>query len=124
MTITQFMNHPWINVSAYVSSTDGHGVLLVLLPLSPYICLLISASLCVFVCTLQQSMVVPSTPLHTTRVLTEDREMWEDVKVSRTTLTPCGHSCTLQHVAAGLSKLEVGTSVTGFLQQLSYFKHP
>uniref|UniRef100_A0A3B4VG65 non-specific serine/threonine protein kinase n=1 Tax=Seriola dumerili TaxID=41447 RepID=A0A3B4VG65_SERDU len=40
MTITQFMNHPWIN----------------------------------------QSMVVPSTPLHTTRVLTEDREMWEDLK--------------------------------------------
>ncbi|XP_021465254.2 MAP kinase-activated protein kinase 2 isoform X2 [Oncorhynchus mykiss] len=49
MTITQFMNHPWIN----------------------------------------QSMVVPSTPLHTTRVLTEDREMWDDVKVRiRLTLTP------------------------------------
>uniref|UniRef100_A0A672IQ74 non-specific serine/threonine protein kinase n=1 Tax=Salarias fasciatus TaxID=181472 RepID=A0A672IQ74_SALFA len=44
MTITQFMNHPWIN----------------------------------------QSMVVPSTPLHTTRVLTEDREMWEDVKEEMT----------------------------------------
>ncbi|KAG7251807.1 hypothetical protein CRUP_024549 [Coryphaenoides rupestris] len=41
MTITQFMNQPWIN----------------------------------------QSMVVPPTPLHTTRVLTEDREMWDDVKV-------------------------------------------
>ncbi|KAM9408500.1 MAP kinase-activated protein kinase 3 isoform 2-T2 [Pholidichthys leucotaenia] len=26
------------------------------------------------------STVVPSTPLHTTRVLTEDREMWEEVK--------------------------------------------
>ncbi|XP_064824833.1 MAP kinase-activated protein kinase 2-like [Oncorhynchus masou masou] len=44
MTITQFMNHPWIN----------------------------------------QSMVVPSTPLHTTRVLTEDREMWDDVKEEMT----------------------------------------
>ncbi|XP_029105050.1 MAP kinase-activated protein kinase 3-like isoform X2 [Scleropages formosus] len=44
MTITQFMNHPWIN----------------------------------------QSMVVPPTPLHTTRVLTEDREMWDDVKEEMT----------------------------------------
>uniref|UniRef100_A0A673ZWW7 non-specific serine/threonine protein kinase n=1 Tax=Salmo trutta TaxID=8032 RepID=A0A673ZWW7_SALTR len=44
MTITQFMNHPWIN----------------------------------------QSMVVPSTPLHTTRVLTEDRAMWDDVKEEMT----------------------------------------
>ncbi|KAF3855899.1 hypothetical protein F7725_016622, partial [Dissostichus mawsoni] len=44
MTITQFMNHPWIN----------------------------------------KSMVVPSTPLHTTRVLTEDRELWEDVKEEMT----------------------------------------
>ncbi|XP_057702217.1 MAP kinase-activated protein kinase 3 [Corythoichthys intestinalis] len=44
MTISQFMNHPWIS----------------------------------------QSMVVPSTPLHTTRVLTEDREMWEDVKEEMT----------------------------------------
>ncbi|XP_003973561.1 MAP kinase-activated protein kinase 3 [Takifugu rubripes] len=44
MTITQFMNHPWIN----------------------------------------KSMVVPSTPLHTTRVLTEDRAMWEDVKEEMT----------------------------------------
>ncbi|KAJ8370572.1 hypothetical protein SKAU_G00106000 [Synaphobranchus kaupii] len=44
MTITQFMNHPWIN----------------------------------------QSMVVPPTPLHTTRVLTEDKEMWDDVKEEMT----------------------------------------
>ncbi|XP_071402778.1 MAP kinase-activated protein kinase 3 [Centroberyx affinis] len=44
MTITQFMNHPWIS----------------------------------------KSMVVPSTPLHTTRVLTEDREMWDDVKEEMT----------------------------------------
>ncbi|XP_018600100.2 MAP kinase-activated protein kinase 3 [Scleropages formosus] len=44
MTITQFMNHPWIN----------------------------------------QSMAVPPTPLHTTRVLTEDRELWDDVKEEMT----------------------------------------
>uniref|UniRef100_A0A665VEI1 non-specific serine/threonine protein kinase n=1 Tax=Echeneis naucrates TaxID=173247 RepID=A0A665VEI1_ECHNA len=44
MTITQFMNHPWIN----------------------------------------KSMVVPPTPLHTTRVLTEERELWEDVKEEMT----------------------------------------
>ncbi|XP_070695030.1 MAP kinase-activated protein kinase 3 isoform X2 [Pempheris klunzingeri] len=30
------------------------------------------------------SMVVPSTPLHTTRVLTEDSELWEDVKEEMT----------------------------------------
>ncbi|XP_061640435.1 MAP kinase-activated protein kinase 3 isoform X1 [Phyllopteryx taeniolatus] len=33
---------------------------------------------------ISQSMVVPSTPLHTTRVLTEDREMWEEVKEEMT----------------------------------------
>ncbi|KAK0153274.1 MAP kinase-activated protein kinase 3 [Merluccius polli] len=44
MTITKFMNQPWIN----------------------------------------QSMVVPSTPLHTTRVLTEDMDMWHDVKEGMT----------------------------------------
>ncbi|XP_036387215.1 MAP kinase-activated protein kinase 3 [Megalops cyprinoides] len=44
MTITKFMNHPWIN----------------------------------------QAMVVPPTPLHTTRVLTEDRELWDDVKEEMT----------------------------------------
>ncbi|KAJ8395763.1 hypothetical protein AAFF_G00030000 [Aldrovandia affinis] len=32
----------------------------------------------------QQSMVVPPTPLHTTRVLTEDRELWDDVKEEMT----------------------------------------
>ncbi|KAL2091375.1 hypothetical protein ACEWY4_013638 [Coilia grayii] len=44
MTITQFMNHPWIN----------------------------------------RSMVVPATPLHTCRVLTEDKATWEDVKEEMT----------------------------------------
>ncbi|XP_046731567.1 MAP kinase-activated protein kinase 3 isoform X2 [Silurus meridionalis] len=43
MTISQFMNHPWIN-----------------------------------------SMVVPPTPLHTTRVLTEEREQWDEVKEEMT----------------------------------------
>ena len=41
-------------------------------------------------------MVVPSTPLHTTRVLTEDKEMWDDVKVSTTaTLTYSGRAVAL-----------------------------
>ncbi|XP_032822595.2 MAP kinase-activated protein kinase 2-like [Petromyzon marinus] len=40
MTITEFMNHPWIN----------------------------------------QSMEVPQTPLHTSRVLMEDKDLWEEVK--------------------------------------------
>ncbi|KAB0362490.1 hypothetical protein FD754_006646 [Muntiacus muntjak] len=44
LTITQFMNHPWIN----------------------------------------QSMVVPQTPLHTARVLQEDRDHWDEVKEEMT----------------------------------------
>ncbi|EHB14846.1 MAP kinase-activated protein kinase 3 [Heterocephalus glaber] len=44
LTITQFMNHPWIN----------------------------------------QSMVVPQTPLHTARVLQEDKDHWDDVKEEMT----------------------------------------
>lgn len=40
MTITQFMNHPWIS----------------------------------------QSMVVPQTPLHTARVLNEEKELWDNVQ--------------------------------------------
>ncbi|KAK0151680.1 MAP kinase-activated protein kinase 3 [Merluccius polli] len=32
----------------------------------------------------QQSMVVPPTPLHTSRVLTEERELWDDVKEEMT----------------------------------------
>ena len=31
---------------------------------------------------LQQSMEVPQTPLHTSRVLKEEKDVWEDVKVS------------------------------------------
>lgn len=42
-------------------------------------------------------MVVPSTPLHTTRVLTEDRAMWEDVKVRPApALTLSGQTLALQ----------------------------
>ncbi|KAJ8259833.1 hypothetical protein GJAV_G00174000 [Gymnothorax javanicus] len=33
---------------------------------------------------INQSMVVPSTPLHTTRVLREDKELWDDVKEEMT----------------------------------------
>ncbi|KAG9352896.1 hypothetical protein JZ751_017472 [Albula glossodonta] len=44
MTITEFMNHPWIN----------------------------------------QSMEVPQTPLHTSRVLKEERDTWEEVKEEMT----------------------------------------
>uniref|UniRef100_A0A4W4GF84 non-specific serine/threonine protein kinase n=1 Tax=Electrophorus electricus TaxID=8005 RepID=A0A4W4GF84_ELEEL len=33
---------------------------------------------------INQSMAVPPTPLHTTRVLTEDREMWDEVKEEMT----------------------------------------
>lgn len=44
MTITEFMNHPWIN----------------------------------------QAMKVPQTPLHTSRVLKEERDTWEDVKEEMT----------------------------------------
>lgn len=35
-------------------------------------------------------MVVPPTPLHTSRVLTEDMELWDDVKVKTITMWPQG----------------------------------
>lgn len=77
--------------------------------MTPDISCLAHLHVCVCVCALQQSMMVPSTPLHTTRVLTEDRDMWEDVKVSNTTaLTPSGHILTLQPISAGQSKLWFG----------------
>ncbi|KAG8007938.1 MAP kinase-activated protein kinase 2 [Nibea albiflora] len=44
MTITEFMNHPWIN----------------------------------------QSMEVPQTPLHTSRVLQEEKDVWEEIKEEMT----------------------------------------
>ena len=71
MTITQFMNHPWISVSLDLIRFVATGLLFVPRVYS-----------CTIMClTLQQSMVVPPTPLHTSRVLTEDRELWDDVKV-------------------------------------------
>lgn len=36
-------------------------------------------------------MVVPPTPLHTSRVLTEDKELWEDVKVKTAHFTIWPH---------------------------------
>lgn len=39
----------------------------------------------------QQSMVVPQTPLHTARVLQEDKDHWDDVKVGELGLSfPAG----------------------------------
>lgn len=76
MTITEFMNHPWIMVSAGLLGSGmgtgtglgtgwGHPWLLAdAAPLPP-----------------QQSMQVPQTPLHTSRVLKEEKDLWEDVKV-------------------------------------------
>lgn len=78
-------------------SADRQCILPVLTCRCLYPCLLISSSVCM--CLWQQSMVVPSTPLHTTRVLTEDREMWEDVKVrSKAAPTLSGHSFTFRLV--------------------------
>lgn len=70
MTITEFMNHPWINVSAFSSSS-----------FSLYV------HLNVFLCpSPKQSMEVPQTPLHTSRVLKEEKDAWEDVKVGYSSL--------------------------------------
>lgn len=33
-------------------------------------------------CAAQQSMEVPQTPLHTSRVLKEEKDVWEEVKVN------------------------------------------
>lgn len=37
-------------------------------------------------------MVVPPTPLHTSRVLMEDKELWEDVKVKARLLSWLNHT--------------------------------
>ena len=74
MTIGQFVNHPWISVSSHFVSLLPADLLWprVILPV-------IHKTVVIFIP--QQSMVVPPTPLHTSRVLTEDKELWEDVKV-------------------------------------------
>lgn len=43
----------------------------------------------------QQSMQVPQTPLHTSRVLKEEKDLWEDVKVRPcpADLGPCHALC-------------------------------
>ena len=130
LTITQFMNHPWINVSASLSLAGrvmslsraaggvvdgsrgpgvGHRYAVV-----PRLHLLLVSSGSFTTLSLipheprrkgfgvgeqpvlsqvpagsdpwawgsfQQSMVVPQTPLHTARVLQEDRDHWDEVKV-------------------------------------------
>ncbi|XP_054377786.1 MAP kinase-activated protein kinase 2 isoform X1 [Pongo abelii] len=55
MTITEFMNHPWIMAFTWTPFLSS-----------------------------QQSTKVPQTPLHTSRVLKEDKERWEDVKEEMT----------------------------------------
>lgn len=75
--------------------------------------------------TLQKSMVVPSTPLHTTRVLTEDRAMWEDVKVRTTPAPPLtAQTFTLQHGAAalqvGVAHHEININVINLRKQFSH----
>lgn len=71
MTIGQFVNHPWISVSYHFVSPG---------PIDLYVIPPVIHKILVFLI-LQQSMVVPPTPLHTSRVLTEDKELWDDVKV-------------------------------------------
>ena len=70
MTITEFMNHPWIMVRQQggVGVRTGQGWDGVPSAHAPPL-------------SRQQSMQVPQTPLHTSRVLKEEKDLWEDVKV-------------------------------------------
>lgn len=83
MTITEFMNHPWIMVSLAdcrlgpQDSPLGWGD-------SPLPCHWLSIETPSLPLSPQQSTKVPQTPLHTSRVLKEDKERWEDVKVRGT----------------------------------------
>lgn len=54
----------------------------------------------------QQSMVVPQTPLHTARVLQEDKDHWDEVKVGALVLS----------LPAGFRVLEKGLQGGGFLR--------
>lgn len=49
----------------------------------------------------QQSMVVPQTPLHTARVLQEDRDHWDEVKVGGCCLSLLTASSVLEKGTAG-----------------------
>lgn len=82
MTITEFMNHPWIMVSFMGWGDLCAGT--VVAQVVPYSGLYFSD--CHLIPSLfpQQSTKVPQTPLHTSRVLKEDKERWEDVKVRDT----------------------------------------
>ncbi len=62
MTITQFMNHPWINVSIWVFSTDRHCILPVVLPVSLCICSYLYLFVCACVCV--HSAAVHGSSLH------------------------------------------------------------
>lgn len=42
-------------------------------------------------------MVVPPTPLHTSRVLTEDKELWDDVKVGLCSVSEYEHKVAVKH---------------------------
>ena len=74
MTITEFMNHPWIMVS--LVGRRGLGSCGLSLGAPPHPGFHPDTFLYP-----QQSTKVPQTPLHTSRVLKEDKERWEDVKV-------------------------------------------
>lgn len=52
--------------------TEGQGLQGILLEAHP---------MSVLFSPLKQSMQVPQTPLHTSRVLKEEKDLWEDVKV-------------------------------------------
>ncbi|KAK2091198.1 MAP kinase-activated protein kinase 3 [Saguinus oedipus] len=95
LTITQFMNHPWINVSPSsshsrqgVQQEQGYGAG------GWWLCLealiqgwngpMHTVSNPWVRDSFQQSMVVPQTPLHTARVLQEDKDHWDEVKEEMT----------------------------------------
>lgn len=71
MTITEFMNHPWINVRDKTNDFWFY-----------FICSGHQSKIGMwFFVSIKQSMEVPQTPLHTSRVLKEERDAWEEVKV-------------------------------------------
>lgn len=81
MTITEFMNHPWIMVSLVGWRDLGPWRLSLRSRGQPLLCTTPGFHVNSFSPPHQQSTKVPQTPLHTSRVLKEDKERWEDVKV-------------------------------------------
>lgn len=100
MTITEFMNHPWIMVSWLGGWAPGarpsHRLSARTLRTLGFHSPLCSSS--------QQSTKVPQTPLHTSRVLKEDKERWEDVKV-RAVLVCSALALGICHNGSGGSEL-------------------